>query len=64
MNTIDTDDGVSRGWMTVKASQELNPRFSHGCCAAKNKADVGSNAEVDDNTVQIGQIGDIHLESN
>ena len=34
MNTIDSDDGVSRGWMTVQASQELNRRFSHGCCAA------------------------------
>jgi hypothetical protein len=61
MNTIDSDDDLSRGWMTIQASQELNLRFSHGCRSAKNKADVGSNAEVDDNAYRTG---DIDLESN
>jgi len=61
INTIDSHDDISRGWITVQASHEPNLRFSHGCCSAEHKANVGSNAKVDDNTVQMK---DIDLESN
>jgi len=40
MNTIDSDNGMSRGWMSLTSSEEMSDRFTHGCCADERAVEV------------------------
>lgn len=59
MNTTDSDNGMSRGWMTVTSSEDMNTRFSQGCCAS-SKTETSEEKEVGDATT-TDTAGDVAL---